>query len=79
MLELNQVDATIQIPAAPAIPGLTFRHYRGPEDFAAIASIFNAAARADANNEVATPEMIQEQYTHLNNCDLAQDLSLIHI
>ncbi len=79
MLELNQVDATIQIPAAPAIPGLTFRHYRGPEDFAAIASIFNAAARADANNEVATPEMIQEQYTHLNNCDLAQDLVLVEV
>ncbi|MBA3468249.1 MAG: GNAT family N-acetyltransferase [Herpetosiphonaceae bacterium] len=79
MLDLSQVDSTIHVLEAPAIAGLTFRHYRGPEDFAVIASIFNAAARADAINEVATTEMILEQYTHLNNCDLAQDLVLVEV
>jgi ribosomal protein S18 acetylase RimI-like enzyme len=79
MLELNQVDKLIHIAEAPAIPGLAFRRFRGPEDFAALAHIFTSAGRADGNTWVSTPEMLQEQYAHLNNCDIDQDLVLAEI
>lgn len=39
---------TVSLPDAPAIPGLTFRRFRGPVDYPALLAVRLAAAEADA-------------------------------
>ena len=79
MTELDQTSTPVHIPESPAIPGLRFRHFRGPEDFAALAQIYAAAAAADNDTWVVTAETIQKQYAYLNNCDIYRDVVLAEV
>lgn len=45
-LEQQRIE-TIFMPNAPAIPGRLFRFFDGPDDFAAVAAMFDAARVAD--------------------------------
>jgi len=67
------VSDTIQIPEAPAIEGLQFRHYRGPADQPAMAALNTATRAANGMVEVATTESIDVSYAHPVNCDLSRD------
>ena len=40
--------------AAPPIPGLRFRHYRGEEDLPAMLAVYGSAHEADGVEEVLT-------------------------
>jgi mycothiol synthase len=64
----------IQIPGAPQIPGLSFRKFRGEEDYPLILAIIDGSKNADGTERSDTLEDIQRKYEHLTNCDPYQDV-----
>ncbi|HZU85964.1 MAG TPA: GNAT family N-acetyltransferase [Anaerolineaceae bacterium] len=69
----------IQLPEAPAIPGLAFRTFRGIEDCANIHAILTACDKAEGGERADTLEDVITSYSHLNNCDPYQDLIFAEI
>lgn len=72
-------DETVIVPGAPDVPGLRFRHFRGPADYAAIAAASNASRFADGREFVTTVEDLARYYAHLPNCDPATDMVVAEI
>ena len=70
---MNTTDA-IDIPAAPAIAGLAFRHFRGAEDYPKMVAVVAASAEADKVERVDTVEDVANGYAHLVNSDPYQDM-----
>jgi len=70
---MNTRDS-IDIPDAPAITGLAFRHFRGAEDYPKMVAVIAASAEADKIERVDTVEDIANGYAHLVNCDPYQDM-----
>jgi mycothiol synthase len=64
----------IKILNAPAIDGLCFRHFRGPEDFPKMVEVCNASLDADKADRTTTLEDITNDYAHLVNCDPDRDM-----
>ena len=64
----------IQLPDAPGIPGLRFRHFRGGRDFSHMATIIRASAEADDTDRSDTPEELEHFFAHLTNCDPYTDM-----
>lgn len=64
---------TIIIPNAPAIPGLSFRHYRGEADWPQMLVLSNLVNKADKTEEMETLAQLSHNYTHLKNCDPYKD------
>jgi ribosomal protein S18 acetylase RimI-like enzyme len=77
---MNGVGLSIDIPEAPAVPGLVFRHWRGPaEDLPGMAAA-NQLARDDAGvEEVINVASMTSFYSHLINCDLDRDLVVVEL
>jgi ribosomal protein S18 acetylase RimI-like enzyme len=69
----------IQIPYAPPIPGLTFRHFHGAEDYPRMLSVFQACLQADQIEYTTTLEQMTNNYQHLLNCDPFQDMLFAEI
>ena len=69
----------IQIRNAPAIPNLTFRHFRGAEDYPKMVAVIAASAEADKIERVDTVEDVARVYSHLVNCDPYQDMIFAEI
>lgn len=70
---------TLSLPEAPAIPGLTFRRFRGPSDFAQMTAVREGSKVADKIERVDTVEALAASYAHLNNCDPYQDMLFAEI
>jgi mycothiol synthase len=70
---------SITVPGAPSIPGLTFRHFRGPSDFPAISAVMGAANAADGIERVTTPEDIARYYSHMTHCDPYRDMVFVEV
>ena len=64
----------IQLPDAPGIPGLRFRHFRGGRDFHHMATITRASAEVDGTERADTPEELEKWFAHLTNCDPYTDM-----
>lgn len=64
----------IQIPYAPAISDLTFRGFRGEEDYPHMVSIYLACLQVDKIEHTTTLEQVTNDYQHLLNCDPYQDM-----
>ncbi len=64
----------ILLTDAPAIPGLTFRRFRGEEDFPAMAAVVNECNKVDQINHTESVEDIAATYRHLVNCDPREDM-----
>lgn len=64
----------ITISDAPAIPGLSFRRFRGESDYLAMVEIVNASNRADGSEWIETVERTANEYAHLTNCDPSTDM-----
>ncbi len=73
------LDDVIFLPYAPLVPGLSFRHFRPPDDFQHMARIIRDAARLDGTERADTAEEIAYNYAHLTNCDPATDLILVEV
>ena len=70
---------TIAVPDAPAMPGLRFRHYRGPADHPAMVEVGNAARAADGLADLNTVESLDATYAHLTNCDPTEDIVVAEV
>ncbi|HET9910114.1 MAG TPA: GNAT family N-acetyltransferase [Anaerolineales bacterium] len=69
----------IQVGDAPAIAGLTFRRFRGEEDYPKMIAVIAASAEADKIERVDTVEDVARVYSHLVNCDPYQDMIFAEI
>ena len=70
---------TLTLPAAPALPGLVFRRFRGQPDFAPMTAIIAASVEADKLERVQTPEELERAYSHLHHSDPATDMLMAEI
>jgi len=70
----NTRTDTINVPEAPAIEGLVFRHFRGEEDFSAMAEIIADSREEDQLDFTESADDLARNYRHLTNCDPAQDM-----
>ena len=59
---------------APAIPGLTFRSFRGEADHPLMAAVLEGSKDADKIERVDTAEDIARAYGHLTTCDPYSDM-----
>jgi hypothetical protein len=73
------VDDTISLPDAPNVPGLRFRHFRGPDDYAAMAAVGNASRVAGGAEWIVTADDVARIYAHLVNSDSATDMIVAEI
>jgi GNAT superfamily N-acetyltransferase len=60
--------------AAPAIPGLIFRRFRGASDYPHMAAVLEASADADGLERAMPVEDFAAHYAHLSNCDPYRDM-----
>ncbi len=73
------IEARDLRPGLPAVPGLRFRRFAGPTDFAGMAAA-NLAARIGAGvEEMITAGQVANDYANLTNCDLDRDLVVIEL
>lgn len=72
-------DDTLILPGAPDVPGLVFRRFRGPDDFAPIAAITNESRLADGDEWVLSPEDVGLEFEHLDNFDPVEDVVVAEI
>lgn len=63
----------------PAIPGLRFRPFAGPDDWAGMAELIRAAARADGDDYMPSPETLQADTEHRPNFVTARDLLIAEV
>jgi ribosomal protein S18 acetylase RimI-like enzyme len=61
------------------VPGLSFRAFRGAEDYPAMAAVNMAARLAAGVEEIVTVEMLAAQYAHLTNSDVRDDLRIVEL
>jgi ribosomal protein S18 acetylase RimI-like enzyme len=64
---------------APAIPGLTFRRYRGEEDFPGMVAVYDACRPVDGYDWPTSVEDMARSFAHLDHCDPHQDLILAEV
>ncbi len=69
----------IEIPEAPAIPGLTFRHFHDDADLPGIAAVMNASFAADNLNDRFTAEGLSMIYHHPVHWNPQQDSLLVAV
>jgi mycothiol synthase len=65
---------SVTIPEAPAIPGLSFRNFRGESDYPKMLGLINLCKAADQDERSETLEDMARNYSHLTNCDPYRDL-----
>lgn len=63
----------------PAVPGLTFRRFRGAADYPAMAVVRAGSQAEDELEAGATPEDLARQFAQPKNCDPAQDLLMVEV
>jgi mycothiol synthase len=69
----------IHLAGAPDIPGLRFRHHRGPEDYPGMVTA-NQATRDHAGSlELITVDSMTRDYAHLVNCDPHDDFLIVEL
>ena len=69
----------IIIPGAPALHGLTFRHYRGESDHPAMLRVVEESKKVDLYEETATLEDITNWLNHLDNSDPYTDMLFVEM
>lgn len=72
-------EDTIDLPDAPDVPGLRFRRFRGPDDYAAMAAVGNASRVAGGQEWIVDADDVARIYAHLDNSDPATDMIVAEI
>ncbi len=76
----NTGDAAIVLPDAPAIPGLTFRHFRGEADYPAMRDVNTASKEADGlQHDIMTLEVFTQVYNSAVNHDPYKDVLIAEV
>lgn len=74
MLATTQKKKKKHLPEAPQIPGLTFRGFRGEDDYAHMLAIIDGSKETDGAERSDTLEDLKRNYEHLTNCDPYKDM-----
>lgn len=70
----------VDLSDAPAIPGLTFRHFQGEADYPAMLEVNNSSKIADGmETDLHTLETLRGLYNNSSNHDLYQDQLLAEV
>jgi mycothiol synthase len=69
----------IALPDAPAIPGLSFRGFRGEADYPLMLAIIDGSKEADGTERSETLEDIARNYCYLTNCDPHRDMLFVDV
>ncbi len=72
-------DDQIHLADAPDIPGLRFRHHRGPEDYPGMVAANQASREHGGSLELLTVETMTRDYAHLVNCDPFDDILIVEL
>lgn len=75
----QQVTDNLAVPDAPAIPGLSFRRFRGESDYAVMVDIHQASDKADDCDTVYSRQDAAFEVEHLVNFDPYQDILFVEI
>jgi ribosomal protein S18 acetylase RimI-like enzyme len=65
---------SVDIPDAPAIPGLTFRGFAGPDDYPGMVAVIEAAKGVDGIERTDSVADLSRNYADLTNCDPYTDM-----
>jgi len=79
MIALQEMTNTTTVFNAPAIDGLVFRGFRGPEDYPAMVAVIEGSKEADQLETATTVEDIARDYNHLINSDPYQDMLFVEM
>lgn len=60
-------EDAIEVRDAPSLPGMAFRHYRGPEDLQGMSDVFNQSREVDGWGFFVTPESLGTDLETLSN------------
>jgi mycothiol synthase len=70
----------VSLPDAPSVPGLSFRHFRGDEDYPGILSVNNGSKIADGlEHDLHTLETIRRVYGSTHNHDPLKDVLIAEV
>jgi mycothiol synthase len=79
-LDTNQTTESISMTNAPAIPGLSFRHFRGDEDYPALLEVNNTSKIADGlEHDLHTLETLKHVYGNTPNHDPRKDMLIAQV
>ncbi|MEJ5309228.1 MAG: GNAT family N-acetyltransferase [Anaerolineae bacterium] len=70
---------TITVLDAPMMDGLTFRSFRGSEDYPAMVAVIQGSKEADQVERATTVEDIARDYAHLVNSDPYRDMLFVEM
>jgi mycothiol synthase len=70
---------TLDIPEAPGIPGLVFRYFQDPSDYANIKAVFDVCKDLDDFEYTMTLEDVAHHFEHLINSDPYQDMIFVEV
>lgn len=73
------VAAWIELPDAPAIPGLTFRMFDPARDYEGYADLIGEANQADGVDELPTAHELRVEHEHAGEFDPRRDLVLAEV
>lgn len=79
MIASTLVNDLIEMPNAPAIPGLVFRHFRGESDYPHMLAVINGSKAADGIERSDTLEAMVNNYAHLERCDPLRDMVIAEV
>lgn len=74
MSRKSQVNELIALTDAPPIPGLSFRRFRGKEDYPTMLRLIEGTKEVDQIERTQSLEDIERNYDHLHNSDPYQDV-----
>ena len=75
----NGISNTINLPDAPTISGLAFRHFSDARDFTSMAEILNAVSVVDQLNVVFTAEDMSNRFNKSNDFDPSFDIIVAEV
>ena len=73
------IDAAMQLPDAPAIPGLVARPFEPARDYPALAELIGVTAVADGLEYLATAEGLRVDFEHQPEFDPRRDVLVIEV
>src|SRR6476660_5169643 len=69
----------IEVPDAPPIPGLSFRHFRGESDYPHTAEVFTRSWVADGKEVLMSAEDAARFFSNMKNFDPYRDLLMVEV
>jgi ribosomal protein S18 acetylase RimI-like enzyme len=79
MQKVEHFEATLVVPDAPHIPGLSLRGFRGEVDYPAMLAVIEGSKEADGIEWTNSVEDIARNYRHMVNCDPYRDMLFVEV